>query len=407
MRPREQIIDLFSTFLQFESDRSSRWIIDPRLRRSMMNCQQQANESPTKSALAIVWAQYWHRRWQAQPDRLAEGHLSAYLQESCYWAAQKTTPRTTASHTSSQYLISDCFQIAIAEVPRILKKCNSDHSLSLKAYATVSFSNFIRERLRRQNEINLCSDWGLLLRLSGKQLRESLENAGINAETIAAYTLAWTCFQTLYPTKTPGTRRLSAPDPEIWNAIVQRYNRDRQSLPEASAQTLETWLRKCVTTARQYLYPSLMSLNSPKPGRETSELQDDLPGSLDDSLLAELIEQEEATDRQGQRSQLEAVLLNAIEQLKPQSQQLLKLYYQQNQTQQEIAQQLDIPQYTVSRRLAKAREILLNKLLDWSEAEAIEHNSPDVTMIKTISILLDEWLQSHYNANNPDSEYVL
>ncbi len=404
MRPRQSLLDLFSTFLQFAGDRPSSWLTDARLRRSMVQCQQKSSvPAALASGAAELWAQYWLQRWQTQPERLAEGHLSAYLQESCYWAAHNTLPRVA----NSQYLISDCFQIAIAEVPRILKKCNPDINLSLKAYANFAFSNFIRDRLRQQQEINLCSDWGLLLRLSRKQLREALEHAGMNPDMIPGYLLVWTCFTTLYPTQTPGTRKLAPPDPVTWTAIAQRYNRERQSLAapsasEKSVQTLETWLRQCATLARQYLYPTLTSLNTPKPGHDSGEWQDELSGTGEDSLLVALIAAEDAAARQEQRSQLQTVLTTAIGQLPPAAQQLLQLYYQQNLTQQQMAQQLALPQYTVSRKLAKAREALLLALIDWQGAKL--HNLPNATMMKTISPVLEEWLQNYYQADRPDSE---
>jgi hypothetical protein len=35
MRQRKDLIEIFSTFLQFEDDRAQKWAIDPRLNRSM------------------------------------------------------------------------------------------------------------------------------------------------------------------------------------------------------------------------------------------------------------------------------------------------------------------------------------------------------------------------------------
>ncbi len=87
MRPRKDITDLFSTFVQFEADRFSRWITDIRLRRNMEDCLNQASTMPASKQ---VWALSWHQNWQNQTTQLAAKHLSAYLQEPCYWAAQKT-----------------------------------------------------------------------------------------------------------------------------------------------------------------------------------------------------------------------------------------------------------------------------------------------------------------------------
>jgi hypothetical protein len=55
-------------------------------------------------------------------------------------------------------------------------------------------------------------------------------------------------------------------------------------------------------------------------------LQDDLSDTLHESLLTELIAQEETQNRQTQQAQLKTVLATAIEKLDPQVQKLLQLY---------------------------------------------------------------------------------
>jgi transcriptional regulator with XRE-family HTH domain len=81
----------------------------------------------------------------------------------------------------------------------------------------------------------------------------------------------------------------------------------------------------------------------------------------------------------------------ALEALDPQTQTLLDLYYQQGLTQQQIAAQLEIKQYTVSRRLSSAQETLLRSLARWSqETMHITLTSP---VVKQMSIVLEEWLE--------------
>ncbi|MBV9386406.1 MAG: sigma-70 family RNA polymerase sigma factor, partial [Chroococcidiopsidaceae cyanobacterium CP_BM_ER_R8_30] len=257
MRSRQSLIDLFSSFLQFEAEHFSGWVTDPKLRRNMQNCLEQ---SPGAPALENFWALYWHKCWKAQQTRLAEAHLSAYLQETCYWAAKKTASR----FASTQCRLSDCFQMAIAEVPKILKICDPNQRASLKTYSSVAFGNIIRDALRQKQEIDFCSDWGLLLKLSRKRLQQSLQNAGLTAETIARYLLAWTCFEAAYITnKSPVVRRVQRPDRDTWEAMVKLYNSKRHQLnspgAECTAETLEKWLLFCASQARSFLYPSVAS----------------------------------------------------------------------------------------------------------------------------------------------------
>ncbi|RUR83010.1 hypothetical protein ACF3DV_29980 [Chlorogloeopsis fritschii PCC 9212] len=56
MHPRKSVIEIFSTFLQFDADHFGGWATDAKLRRSMHSCiKQTAQEtSPDKSQRNIV-----------------------------------------------------------------------------------------------------------------------------------------------------------------------------------------------------------------------------------------------------------------------------------------------------------------------------------------------------------------
>ncbi|MBV9386561.1 MAG: sigma-70 family RNA polymerase sigma factor, partial [Chroococcidiopsidaceae cyanobacterium CP_BM_ER_R8_30] len=142
--------------------------------------------------------------------------------------------------------------------------------------------------------------------------------------------------------------------------------------------------------------PSVASLNAPKLGLESGEWQDNLADEAHEPLLVALIAEEETATRQVQQTQIHNILTAALARLDSQSQKLVQLYYQQELTQQQIASQLEIPQYTVSRRLAKAREVLLRALTQWSQETT--HTSLTSNVVKHISTLLEEWLQSYYNS---------
>ncbi|MDJ0701696.1 MAG: sigma-70 family RNA polymerase sigma factor [Leptolyngbyaceae cyanobacterium MO_188.B28] len=403
MRPRQDIIESFSTFIQFSDDCFSRWVPDPKLQRSMRQCLTKSPESP---ASGNFWALYWHKLWRGNSSKLAGSHLSAYLQEACYWAAQKTI----SSFKSLQYTVSDCFQTSIIETPKILQGFQPVKGVSLNAYARVVFSNVIRNVLRQHQEVDICSNWALLSKVSQKRFVEALQQGGLGTETIARYRLAWFCFKQCHSLhKAAGTRQLPKPDKAIWQAISELYNAERQTQltppdPACSPATLETWLAKSAELIRSYLYPAKTSLNLPKSGWESTELQDDLPNNpdstLDQSLLAELIAQEETEARQSQKAQMNTALRKALVRLDVQKQQMLRLYYAKGLTQQQIAQQLDIKQYTVSRRLRQAREALLLALANWSQTTL--HISPDSNVIRYISTALEEWLQGYYDHPDPD-----
>lgn len=388
MLPRQGIPELFATFIQFEGEYFHHWLVDPQLRR---NLQRHGEKLPQAEAQQTFWALYWYRLWLTQPKSLARGHLSAYLQEVCYWAAQKIT----VNFASTQYSLTDCFQLAIAQIDRVLKGFNPQQSVSLKNYASIIFSNLMRETLRQRQEVDICTPWSLLRKISQKRLVESLESAGFSPEVIADYLLAWNCFKSIYqPQKAGFSRKLTAPKQENWEAMVTFYN---SLSPGANMQParLEKVLLSCAQAARAYLYPAVSSLNIPGLGKETGELLDDLAANTEESLLAQILAQQEAQTRRDQQTQVTAVLQDAIAKLDPQLQQLLQLYYAQGAKQQVIAQQLGIKQYTVSRRLSKARQELLQQLAQWSQQTL--HISLSSHLLKDISLLLEDWLTNYYS----------
>lgn len=388
MRSRQDPLETFSTFLQFESDRASTWATDARLRRRMQQCLKSASGSLN------FWALYWFKIWQESKDRSAIDHLTAYLQETCYWSAHKML----LNFAAVQYTLPDCFQVAIVKVEKILRNFNAQQGFNLQNYASAIFSSTIRDTLRQRQEVNICTNWALLRKVSQKRLIESLENAGLSADTIASHILAWNSFKTLYvPTQATGTRKLPRPDDQTWNAIAQHYNDNRGSLPTTSPVTIEKWLLTCANAARNYLNPTLVSINTPKPGFDSGELLDDVPESPRESLIADLIAEEEVQERQDQRSQINQILENAIAQLDEELRSILQLYYAENCTQQQMATRLNIKQYTISRRLTKAKEQLLKSLANWSQTTL--HISLTPALLQTMSAVLEDWLQTHYQTS--------
>jgi RNA polymerase sigma factor (sigma-70 family) len=390
MHPRHSILDLFSTFLQLEADRFSGWVKDAKLRRSMQSC---LNHSSQTESSENFWVLYWYKIWQTQTESLARFHLTAYLQEACYWTAQKTA----VSFTSTQYNVSDCFQVAIAQVDKVLKGFNPNQGFALKNYASAIFSSLIREILRQRGEVDICTPWGLLRKISQKRLTEALQAAGLSSETITAYVLAWNCYKLVYaPTPTASSRKLPKPDESSLEAIATLYNYNyKRHGAETQPEILEKWLLNCAKAARDYLYPTLQPLNTPTLGQEFGELLDSIPATEPESLLTQIINQEEEQNRNQQQTEINAVLVAAITQLKPEEQSLLQMYYSQGLTQQQMAAQLEMKQYTVSRRLTKARDSLLLTLAQWSQDSM--HISLSSDVLKNISAVLETWLEVYYS----------
>jgi RNA polymerase sigma factor (sigma-70 family) len=396
MQPRQGIVEIFSTFVQFDVDQFSGWATDAKLRRSMKIC---LEESSTEKS-DTFWAIYWYQIWHNQPSSLAVGHISAYLQEVCYWTARKF-----ALNFSTQSSVADCFQIAIARVQKILKTFNPQYSSNLKGYAELAFESIIKDVLRSRREADICSDWALLHKLSRKRLVQSLQNAGFNAQSIESYVLAWECFKELYTGDNRKIRQLPKPDAQTWEAISNLYNAERLSRlssPTAAVnqQIIETWVLSSAKAARTFLYPKFVSADAPLK-EDDGNLLDILPVDLQTSLLTEIIEQEEAVNMRSQQAQLNQVLSQAITALDAESQKVLQAYYVQQLTQQEIAAQLEIKQYTVSRRLSSIKKSLLLTLTQWSQNTL--HISPKSDVVDAINTSLEEWLKVQYSHTQTQS----
>lgn len=395
MIPRQDTVKIFSTFILFDSDRFSGWATDSRLRRSM---RQSLAKISTESS-ENFWALYWHQIWLEQPSSIAREHLAAYLQEICFWSSSKTIN----GFSSTQYTMPDCFQVAIAGIDKVLKGFDRERGFNLKSYASITFGNLIRELLRQKKEIDICSDWSLLRKLSQKRMTEALAGAGLDPEVVESYIWAWNCFKTIYvPERANSTRKLPKPESETWVAIANLYNKERRTQLKVAGEAItpeqaEKWMLVCVKAARSYLFPNVTSINQPKPGYESGEIVDSLVGEVDDSLLTDMIANEEAQERNQQQTDINQFLTATVQNLKPEEQKLLELYYSLELKQAEIAEKLNTQQYTISRKLSRARKKLLSALAKWTEETM--HISLTSDILKNISSLLEEWLAGYYGSD--------
>jgi RNA polymerase sigma factor (sigma-70 family) len=349
-------------------------------------------------------------KWQSQAELLTSApspkppiptgqqHLAAYLQESCYWTAQKTAAR----FSQLEFTLADYFQLISSETGRVLKGFNPNFGTNLKSYAPIVLTNYLKDYLRQRRAIDVCSDWSLLRKTSQKRITEVLSQAGIGANELEEYQFAWVCFKTIaVPSQNPdgAVEKLTQPEMQQWGAITDLYNSKRHqqlssTAAKLTAEQIEVRLTKLTRWIRAYLYPTVDSLNKTKPGQEQGEIQDSLADPVATSLLEAAIENEAQQERQQQRSQLHTRLAAGLAELDETAQKILRLFYQENLSQQELADRMAMSQPTVSRRLKKAEEALLAKLLDSVRSEV--NKLPDPSELKQVSLALKEWLTFYY-----------
>lgn len=353
------------------------------------------------------WALYWYKRWHKQTHGLERAHLIAYLQEPCYWASHKAVQYLD----KSQHSLSDCFQLLLTQIDKVLCGFQIDRGTSFRGYAKMALPSLIRDILRKRHDAHICSNWSLLRRVSKRQVTTALQQAGLSDRVVLEYRLAWMCYKACYVSSKSGQHKVSSLlQGQDWDAIAILYNQEclsQLSPPGNSitARMLEQRLTQTATWVRSLLYPPMESLNAPLSSIEGGgEWLDILSDDAHESLVGDLIAQEENAQQIQQQAALFQVLEEAIDALSPTAQQLLVAYYRGQLSQREIAEKLAIKQYTVSRRLSRIRESLLKTLLQWSH-DAL-HISLSPNQVIELSPILEGWLDHYYSRESNSRDFV-
>ncbi|WP_254173195.1 sigma-70 family RNA polymerase sigma factor [Planktothrix pseudagardhii] len=324
------------------------------------------------------WVQYWLDIAKNGTDSLAARHLCAYLEETCWYAA-KVTYR---EFSSPDFTESDYWQIArqVASNPvRIFNNYKAELSLP-RVYAQTKLRGAILDVIRKGQETQRASDWGLLRKSSKKALKTALQMAGIGEAQQADYLLAWQGFQEVY--KPPAIRRnqpLPAPTDAQLTAIADYYNQQRSPASAVNAIKIQEMLEICIKVVRKKHTIELQSLDADNRALEC-EVTD----------YSEVQQRQQETDSE-QWEQITRVLSHAIASLPPTARQMLILEHGLiglNQT--EIGRAFGIKQYKVSRQLSRHKRPLLEVLAKWSENQG--GITLDVEKIDALSQHLDSWL---------------
>lgn len=389
---RDTVTKMFSTFLKLEAGRFDGWLTDPKLRRNMQNYLEGCTENQDAENF---WVLYWYGAWRRQTVQLAERHLLAYLQEPSYWAVEHVTRR----HTSGQFQPGDYFLIAIAQFKKVLEDFEPKKGFKLKSFAQKFFLNILRDELRRRKEADLCTRWGFLRKVGQRRFVEALQNGGLSLAEVNQYVLARRCFRELYVATQPGgTAQLPEPDFTLWKKVANLYNEERLNLATPSSsctpQLIEQWLVRAERLVRNYLYP-------PPPTSLTPPEDDDTRGEIDlpdSSSLLDTPENKEAERQyQEQLAEMHGVLTETLSSLDSEWKLVLRLYYCENLTLQQIAANLGENYNWVQRRVFKAKKRLLEALLEWgrtiTESQGKVNISLDSNQVKLKGAVLEEWLE--------------
>jgi hypothetical protein len=418
MKKREDIVEKFSTFLSFGNTNTARnliWHTDPELERYIKHLVKSEPEANKE-----FWARYFLKiltevsdsqsteaenkkdtqtpiqstldKFSVSPSSSIAGrHLSAYLQEACLWASQKSYQRF--KFLRHKYPLEEYFQIAnsAANPPaKLFKNFNLEHpQTNVEGYAKTALLRFVNNTIYRQDieaKRDKFSDYGLLKNLSNKELREALTYQGINNNQIPSYCLVWQCLDEIYqPNQSLVSRNFKDPSETQLTQITFRYNQRQNQLnysTETSVEKIQDMLSICIQAARNYRTKRFSSLE------EYDTIYDFIPSPWDTLL------QEEASE------QVQALIYQLFSNMPEAGQIILELLLGLNLTQIEIAAVLKRKypelqkQYQVARHLARYNKNLLKDLANqWQkiDPEICLNDDKDIERIKDA---MGECLQS-------------
>ncbi len=414
MKKREGIVQKFSTFLNLTTANnitSGLWQFDVELERHINKIRQLDPEAKEE-----FWARHFLKvllkAYQVEEKKSLEGdcetnnelenilidnlkaerHLSAYLQESCLWAARKAHQRF--NFIRYKYPLEECFQVACLGVnppSKFLKSFNFSYSSTINNYAKTGILRFIQNVIYLQNieaKRRKYSDYGLLKDLTKIELKTALLSQGITQEKTDLYCLVWKCFDEIYfSNQCQGTGSLKSPSQEHIEQICSCYNLRLQQLGVAvtsvSEEKIKQILSICIQAAREYRTNYFVPLNS-----------DEDIADFRESNLDSIIQEESCQQIMSIISQLFLAMPEA-------GQTIIKLYKGLSLTQTEVATVLknkysDLQkQYQVARRLAKYNRDILKYFLVRSHQIYPDLPINDEKDIENIKEALDECLELH------------
>jgi RNA polymerase sigma factor (sigma-70 family) len=359
MRKPRTTIEKFSTFLdvQENSSYSSSWLSIPKLEQSM-SASIKENQDITEEA----WSQYWlTRALQDGENSLAQAHLAAYLEETCFCVAIALVRRFPQGKLDWR----DCFQdarVAVAKPDKLFRSYDPNKS-SVRSYAQQRLDSIVKDA---QIAIGARSKAGLLRSLSEKRLRENLEIYGIREPKLAIYVLAWRCYVEIYtPTTAKRGQSLPLPSPEWLDKIAQRYNQLRLPLGINSALAgadILVVLEECALVSRKRYTNTLLPLSF------TAQNESDAIQEVPDPKTLDTMEK---IDRDRDCQKVREFLLSAFASLSSEAQLILRLYHGLCLNQSDIANVMQmngisISQSTISRQISKWEKKLLQDLVAWS-----------------------------------------
>ena len=385
----------FSTFLNIEEKSNKLGVINlqivPKLAKNfdgIFQLNPEVNEE--------YFAKYFVKEVQKKPlNKLGKEHLSAYLEEPCFWLATKELNQQLAPIKWQEL---DCFQEArkiAAEPSKIFSKYNFTDT-SVTTWAKLQIKHKVRQTAYVGKEFCKYAPWSAPKYLSEKMLREALQTKSKikTQKEIESCVLVFKSYKEVYSSNQPERigGRLAEPNKKQWEDIKSHYNkrcsRYNNKLSSDNSEHLElitdfqqirNTILACVKVARSYCCIGVAE------DIETDFKPIDNMISVNYQPLE--IEGEE-------KKQIISVCLSEFSKLAPEFQKLMQLSYGLNISQMEMSEIFGIHQSQICRKIKDREKKLLRALEQWCQANF--EIPPNEGILKERSKFLKEWLKYYF-----------
>ncbi len=325
-------------------------------------------------------------------------HLSAYLEEPCFWLARRELSQQLEPLKYSEL---DCFQEArkVAAQPiSIYEKYNFTDS-SPSTWAKLQIKNKVKQTAYLGRELCKYATWSLPKYLSEKILKESLKiKFGIKAKKeIVSYVFAVKSYKAIYHSNEPEKNKGKLPEPNQaqWSEIKKYYNLRCSEYNKKNAadesdrlelitdfQVIKAKICTCEKIVKDYICNvEDVDINSPKTndGNETE-------------IIVFNPEEKEIEIEESQ--QIISICLLEFSKLPPECQKLIQLCYGLEISQTEMTEIFGLKQYQISRKIKRSEQNILKGLVKWSQANL--GISPNQGIIKEQNQPFKEWLRDYF-----------
>ncbi|NEO57980.1 MAG: sigma-70 family RNA polymerase sigma factor [Okeania sp. SIO3B5] len=324
-------------------------------------------------------------------NKLEKEHLSAYLEESCYWLATQELNQQLAPIKWQEL---DCFQEArkiAAEPSKIFAKYNFTDT-SVITWAKRQIKHQVRQIAYVGKEFCKYATWSAPKYLSEKMLIEALQTkSNINTKKeIDSCTLAFKSYKAVYrskPEKIGG--KLAEPSKKQWEDIKNYYNklcsRYNNKLSSDNSEPLEE------ITDFQQIKDTIIACEKVARGYCCTLEYVEKNSTLEKMISVNYPPQETESEEQ---KQIISVCLSEFSKLTPECQKLMQLYYGLNISQTEMSEIFGMHQSQICRKIKEREKKLLIALEKWCQANL--EITPNEGIIEERRQFLKDWLKYYF-----------